>query len=130
MIISIGRVAGALRIFGPVVLVLAMAGIAYAHAYPDHAEPKVGSEVTVAPKEVKIWFTDDIKPLTSRIQVFDGAGNQVDKRDSHVNSKDSSELIVSLEALEPGIYKVVWNAECVCGHVTDGSFKFAVKEAK
>ena len=38
------------------------AASASAHAYLDHASPLVGSTVTSAPNEVRMWFTQALEP--------------------------------------------------------------------
>ena len=113
------------------IAVLLAASQASAHAFLDHAEPKVGSEVDAAPTEIKICFDAAITADSSSIKVLDANGNQVDKQDGHGNAKDKTELIVSLPALAPGTYKVEWRATCsCCAHVTNGYYKFVVKPAK
>ena len=39
---------------------------ARAHAFLDHSEPKVGSEVAKAPTEVRIKFTQAVEPAFSK----------------------------------------------------------------
>ena len=109
------------------VLVLALASLASAHAFLDHSEPKVGSGVSPPPTEVRIWFTQQVEPAFSKIQVFDGAGSEVDKKDSHVDPADKHLLIVSLAPIPAGTYKVAWRVVSVDTHKTQGDFKFAVK---
>jgi copper resistance protein C len=48
-----GKIA-ALALLAPLVLA---AGSAHAHAYLDRAEPRVGSSVSVAPRQLSLWFT-------------------------------------------------------------------------
>jgi methionine-rich copper-binding protein CopC len=103
---------------------------AYAHAFLDHAEPKVGAKVTAAPTEVKIWFTEELEPAFSSIQVEDATGTQVDKKDFHVDLKDKTLGIVSLPALGPGTYKVTWQAVATDTHKTHGEFSFTVQPLK
>jgi hypothetical protein len=92
----------------------------------EHAEPKVGSVVKVAPTEVKAWFTQKLVIAFTQIQVFDAAGKEVDKRDKRLDPSNQAELIVSLPRLKPGKYKVVWRAVSVDTHVTHGDFPFEV----
>ncbi len=108
-------------------LVLAMHGIAIAHAFLDHAEPRVGSTVARPPAAVHVWFTQAVEPAFSKIEVFDAAGKEVDKKDSHVDPKDHYVLIVSTPQLAPGAYKVSWHVVSVDTHRTQGDFKFVVK---
>jgi hypothetical protein len=109
------------------VLLGALAARAEAHAFLDHAEPKVGSRVSEPPTEVKAWFTQQLEPDFSSLQVLDGQGNQIDKKDSHIDAKDKTLLIVSVPALQDGQYKVVWSVVSVDTHHTHGDFKFTVK---
>lgn len=107
-------------------LIVALPVIASAHAFPDHAEPKVGSEGP-APAEVRIWFTQQPEVAFSKIQVFDAGGRQVDKNDTHADASDKKLLIVSVPPLAPGRYKVVWKVLSVDTHRTSGDFKFTVR---
>jgi len=98
-----------------------------AHAFLDHAEPRVGSLVASSPSVVKIWFTDGLRKNGSRIEVFDAKGQRVDKGDVSIDAVDKSIMQVSVPRLAAGPYKVVWNAVCPLGHHTSGSFVFEVK---
>ncbi len=55
------------------------------------------------------------------------SGEEVDKRDVHLDHSDSACLIVSLPKLETGTYKVVWRVVSVDTHVTEGNFSFHVR---
>jgi copper resistance protein C len=96
----------------------------WAHAFVDHAEPAVGSQIHGAPTQVKIWFTERLEPAMSKIQVFDASGLEVDKRDVKIDQSNAALLTVSLPELKPGKYKVVWRAVSVDTHVTTGNFTF------
>ncbi len=96
----------------------------WAHAFVDHAEPAVGSQIHGAPMQVKIWFTEKLEPALSKIQVFDISGQEVDKRDVKIDQSNAALLTVSLPELKPGKYKVVWRAVSVDTHVTTGNFTF------
>jgi copper resistance protein C len=98
----------------------------WAHAFLDHAEPAVGSQVHDPPAQVKIWFTERLEPALSRIQVFDAANSEVDKRNVNIDGSNPALLEVGLPALKPGKYKVVWRAVSVDTHVTTGKFTFEV----
>jgi copper resistance protein C len=107
-------------------LLLPPAARVNAHAFLDHADPPVGGKVHSAPAVVQIWFTEAIEAASSRIQVFDATGKQVDKKDTHSGRSDHSLLQVSLSRLGPGTYKVVWRVMSADTHVTNGDFKFQV----
>lgn len=97
-----------------------------AHAFLDHAEPAVGSRVRGSPARLKLWFTQNLEPEFSTVQVQDRDGRRVDKGDVRVDGADATLLQVSLPPLAPGKYRVVWRALSVDTHVTDGDFTFDV----
>jgi hypothetical protein len=109
-------------------LLIVLVGLAQleAHAFLKRAEPAVGSTVQKSPDEVRIWFTENIEPAFSQIQVFNASGKEVDKRDVHLDRSEQALLHVSLPPLEAGIYKVVWRVVSVDTHVTNGNFTFRV----
>jgi len=102
------------------------APVSWAHAFLDHAEPAVGSQVHNPPAQVKVWFTERLEPALSRIQVFDAANSEVDKRNVHIDGSNPALLEVGLPALKPGKYKVIWRVVSVDTHVTTGNFTFEV----
>jgi len=99
---------------------------AHAHAFLDHAEPRVGATVSVAPAEVRLWFTEELEPAFSTVKVLDAAGRRVDKANARVVDVHREMLRVSLGLPGPGAYTVVWRAVSVDTHVTQGSFAFRV----
>ena len=108
--------------------VMIFCGWASAHAHPERSDPKVGSEIGKPPVQVRIWFDEEVKPAVSRIQVIGPDGKEVDKKDTHLDGKDSRLLIVSLpERVLPGTYEVRWQVYSVDGHRTHDQFKFVVK---
>ena len=109
-------------------LFLALQSHAWAHAFLDHADPKVGSTINHSPAELKIWFTQNLEPTFSSVQVQDAQGkDEVGKKDLHLDGKDKSLAIVSLPHLPPGTYTVIWHAVSVDTHRTQGRFKFTIK---
>jgi methionine-rich copper-binding protein CopC len=110
------------------ILLFGATTLAHAHAFLDHADPRVGSTVT-APTQVKIWFTEELEGAFSKIQVFNSGGAEIDKKNSKVDAAEKAAMAVSVPTLSPGTYKVVWNAVAVDTHHTSGSFEFTVKGA-
>jgi methionine-rich copper-binding protein CopC len=110
---------------------LAMAIQANAHAFMVRAEPRVGSKVKKAPAEVRIWFSESVRPGLSRVKVFDQNGKQVDKKNTHFDQGNRAVLDVSLAAqLAPGTYKVLWRVTSTDTHVTNGDFRFHIAGTK
>jgi methionine-rich copper-binding protein CopC len=100
-----------------------LAADARAHAFLDHAEPRVGSTVPTAPRELLLSFTQDLEPAFSNAEVRDAKGNRVDQGKAKISG---SVMHLGLKPLAPGSYKVQWHALSVDTHTTEGSFSFRV----
>jgi methionine-rich copper-binding protein CopC len=96
---------------------------ASAHAFLDHAEPRVGSTVQTAPRELSLSFTQDLEPAFSGAEVRDANGNRVDQGNARISC---SVMRLGLKPLSPGSYKVQWHVLSVDTHTTEGSFSFRV----
>jgi len=107
-------------------MTIAPAGIAWGHAFLEHAMPPVGSTVASAPSEVMLHFTQRLEPAFSHVQVQDSAGKRVDRDDAKVPADAPATLVVSLGTLEPGRYVVKWRVLSVDTHVTEGDYTFTV----
>lgn len=106
---------------------LAFATPAYAHAYLQYADPAKDAVVKEAPAKVTLDFTEEVAPRFTRIEVFDAAGKEVDRGDSHPEGKEGRRMAVSLPPLAPGKYEVRWQAVSADdGHHTSGRFFFTV----
>jgi len=99
---------------------------ARAHAFVDHADPLVGSTVKTSPTEVKIFFTEKLILPFSDLKILDSTGQEVDRKDKHLDPSNGAVLIVSVPTLKPGKYTVSWRATSVDTHVTHGAFTFTV----
>jgi len=88
--------------------------------------PAVGSTVRAPPAEVSAWFTQELEPAFSGMEVTDAAGNRCDNGDPHVDGSDRTLLQVSLKPLAPGTYRVHWHVLSVDTHRTEGNFNFVV----
>jgi copper resistance protein C len=98
---------------------------AQAHAFLDHAEPRVGSTVPTAPRELALFFTQNLEPAFSSVEVSDANGARVDLGKPTISA---STMRVGLKALPPGTYRVRWQVLSVDTHTTEGSFTFHVKQ--
>jgi copper resistance protein C len=96
---------------------------AAAHAYLDHAEPRVGNTVRQAPRELTLWFTQNLEPAFSTVTVTDDSGQRVD-----AGSPSVSGTVMRVRATRPGTYRVKWRVLSVDTHTTEGSFSFRVGE--
>jgi putative copper resistance protein D len=105
-------------------LLIVLSGTAVeAHAFLDHAEPRVGSTVPTAPRELSLSFTQKLEPAFSSVEVSDANGKRVELGKPSINA---SVMRVGLKQLSPGTYRVRWHALSVDTHTTEGSFTFQV----
>jgi copper resistance protein C len=96
---------------------------ATAHAFLDHAEPRVGNKVAAPPRAVTLWFTQKLEPAFSTITVTNAAGERVDTGKTQVSG---TQMSVSLRPGGAGTYYVKWRVLSVDTHTTNGNFTFQV----
>lgn len=95
---------------------------ALAHAFLDHASPKVGSTVAAAPHELTLWFTQKLEAAFSRVEVTGPNGSSVGGK----AQISGNTMRIDIKAAGPGTYHVHWQALSVDTHKTQGSFSFTV----
>ena len=100
---------------------------ALAHAFPDHADPAVGSTVAAAPAQIRIWFTEALEPAFSAIEVTDAEGHAMGKGKARLDPGDPKLLVLELATLPPGTYRVAWHVVSIDTHRTEGDFTFTVR---
>ncbi len=83
----------------PLLLTIVWTVAAQAHAFLDHASPLVGGTVAAAPREVTLWFTQNLEPAFSRVEVSDASGARVDQGKAQVSG---STMRVGLKPLAAG----------------------------
>jgi methionine-rich copper-binding protein CopC len=106
------------------IVIAALSLPAGAHAFLDHADPRVGATVSRSPAQVTVWFTERLEPAFSTLKVMDAAGNVIDAKDRKV---DAGSMRVTIpKVLAPGKYRVEWRVLSVDTHVTQGQFTFEV----
>jgi hypothetical protein len=99
---------------------------AWAHAMLDHASPPVGSSQSTAPREMVLWFTENLEPAFSQIEVRNASGAVVSSGKAQVDRANRTQLRVPLKPLPPGTYKVIWHVLSVDTHRTQGDFTFRI----
>ena len=97
-----------------------------AHAFLDHADPAVGSTLQTAPSDLHIWFTQELEPAFTWIQVTDSSGASVTDGSAAIDPNNKQEMDVKLKPLPAGTYTVKWHALSVDTHTTEGDFTFKV----
>ena len=106
----------------PLVMLFAM-GEASAHAFLDHAEPRVGNKAATLRTKCRLWFTQKLEPAFSNVTVTNAAGERVDTGKPRISGNQMS---VSLRPGGTGTYHVNWHVLSVDTHTTEGNFTFQV----
>lgn len=115
----------ALALLG-LVIAVAPASVAEAHAQVARSEPPAGSK-GAAPAVVKVWFTEPVDRAGSSLAVMDAKGATVDLGDKAQPAGEAMLLTVSLKPnLPDGVYTVKWSALTEDGGKTAGEFQFGV----
>lgn len=114
----------------PIVLSTALALLAstpaFAHAHLNSSAPTADAKLVEPPAEVTLDFSEEIEPMFSAIEVEDAKGGRVDKGDVHTAPDNAKRLVVSIDALTSGVYKVIWRVTATDTHKSKGSFNFTV----
>jgi copper resistance protein C len=100
-------------------------GAVHAHAFLDHADPRVGNTVK-SPRIVSLWFTQNLENTFSTIEVLDANGARMNVGNALVDTNDRKLLRVPVKVLPAGTYTVKWHVLSVDTHTTDGNFTFHV----
>jgi len=98
-----------------------------AHAFVDHAVPAVGSTVAAAPKQVQLFFTQELEPAFSGATIAKANGEPVATGPAAFDPRNKAVMVLNLPPLAPGHYKVSWHVLSVDTHRTEGSFAFDVR---
>jgi methionine-rich copper-binding protein CopC len=109
-------------------LLLFPAATADAHAFLDHADPRVGSTVHAAPHTLTLWFTQDLEPAFCTLEVRDASGARVESGKASVGAGGRNVMRITLKPLSPGTYTVSWRVLSVDTHTSEGTFNFHVGE--
>jgi methionine-rich copper-binding protein CopC len=115
-----------------ILLLIAALGLGWsasaeAHAYLRRAMPISGSTIRTAPAELTLDYTEEVEPRFCTVAVLNAQGQHVDKGDLHIAPDNAKRLVIGLQPLPPGTYRVEWHVTSVDTHRTDGKFAFTVR---
>ena len=95
------------------------------HAMLVRSQPPAKAVLKEPPKNVQLWFSEELEVQFSSIVVTDQNGKRVDRNDtSPIDTKKT--IQVSLEDLAGGTYTVDWKALATDQHTMKGKFTFTV----
>jgi len=110
-----------------VLLAIAAAALAEAHAQLKRSAPPASSTLRSTPPEIRLWFTENLEPSFSGAHLLDGQRRRVEGVEGRVDSTDAALLRMPVTtALPPGRYFVVYRVVSVDSHVTAGELTFRI----
>src|SRR5262249_19092222 len=94
---------------------------------PTRSDPLANAVLQAPPSQVRMWFSEDLNPFSSKLVVVDPTNREVDQKDNHVSASDSREMVVGLPLLPAGTYVVAWRTQSAeDGHIAAGSYLFRI----
>ena len=99
-----------------------------AHAHLTSAEPAPQSQLTTAPTQLTLHFSEDLEPSFSLATLTYQGNKRISTGKVSLSGEGKNSLVVPLKApLSAGDYQVTWHALSVDGHKTTGTYSFTVK---
>lgn len=106
------------------VLLLAVAELAKAHAILVESIPTHGAALEAAPQIIMLRFNAKLEPSMVRLNLVDI--NQARTPLDTMQDSTVDRIMVEVPSLSPGVYTLVYKVLSRDGHVTEGSVRFTV----
>ena len=104
-----------------------IATVVDAHPRLQTASPAAGAALKVAPKEIRMNFSEGLIVQFTGLELKDGNGRQIQTGTAMLNRNDNTKLVVPVQArLTAGTYNVAWHAVSVDTHRVSGRYSFKV----
>ncbi|MGK5637810.1 FixH family protein [Streptomyces sp. URMC 126] len=126
---TVRRLAGLLGALAAALLCLLTvgAGSASAHAALTATDPRQGSVVPAAPRQVRLTFSEGVLLGADSVRVLDPKGARVDDgRPAHVDGRSETAAVTLRDGIANGTYTVAWQAVSADSHPVAGAFTFSV----
>jgi methionine-rich copper-binding protein CopC len=101
------------------------------HLHLKRAEPGVNDTVAVAPRAIRLWFTETPEVAGARVTLTAVGGAAVTLGKPWLESGDDPALTANVTGpLAAGTYQVGWRAMARDGHTMAGTFRFVLRPAR
>jgi copper transport protein len=113
-----------------VMIVLAPARPAAAHALLLASDPPNGATLATSPRVARLWFSEEIATKFRSVRLVDSTGRPIAGVSVATGTGNPRLVVAELPPLPPGAYGLVWQAlSADDGHPTSGVIVFAVGRA-
>ncbi len=110
-----------------VLVSLALASAASAHAKLLEAQPRAGQILAAAPERIRLRFNETLEAPFSKIVLRDGHGVALPSVAATVDTAHPDTLLLLPPPLPSGKYQLDWSTVTRDGHRTKGSVPFQVR---
>ena len=109
-----------------VILLITVAPMpALAHTKLIRSQPQAKEVLSQPTKLIELWFTEELEPGLTTIEVTDEHGTRIDKGTVAL-SEENKKSAIEVGELRAGVYTVTWKTVSADQHVIHGSFVFSV----
>ncbi|MEG3630820.1 copper resistance CopC/CopD family protein [Streptomyces poriticola] len=103
------------------------AGPASAHAVPTGSDPREGTVLKTAPRQVTVTFNESVELAEDSVRVLDPDGRPVTGGDpEHADGRADTARVPLAGGLDDGTYTVTWRVLSADGHAVSGAFTFSL----
>jgi copper transport protein len=106
------------------VVSVAGAGAAFAHATLDSTDPVGGTALSVSPPDLEVHFSESVTLESGSLRLFDGTGAELHLRST--SHPDGATVRAVPPTLRAGAYVVAWRVVSADGHPVHGAFTFRI----
>lgn len=114
-----------MKSFVVLIIALAVASVAAAHAHLEASTPANHSTLSVAPSEVRLRFLEEVRLTALLIQ----SGDAKPQKLGPLPAGNARTFSLPLPPIGSGSYAITWRALSADGHVMSGTIAFTVQSA-
>lgn len=105
-------------------------GTAFAHAKLVKSDPPNRATLNVAPKQIQLWFNEEIEGNFATISLQDADGNTITDASPEAVPDDLKSVVLPLTEITPGRYTVNFRIMSTDGHVVESNYNFTLKNTE
>ena len=122
-----GRASFILHLSSFILALLALPGVALAHAYLERSSPAGNTIVESAPTRIQLWFTERPELRFSEVTLYTADGQKLAHGPLSIAPDDPRSVVFDVGTVPHGTYTVAWKTlSADDGHVAAGAFAYAV----
>jgi methionine-rich copper-binding protein CopC len=102
------------------------------HTHLIKSEPSNNDTLAVAPKAVKLWFTEQVELGITTVKLASSTGTSIALGAvARPDTGKAAPVVATIaQALAPGAYQIDWSTAALDGHPAKGTIAFVVRSAK